>query len=52
MIRMTRRRSSKRTAKNPNSLTKTMRRAQRHVVDEVVDVVGGGEEATAKKTTG
>jgi len=27
--------------------------AQRHVVDdEVVDVVGGGEDATAKETTG
>ena len=26
--------------------------AQRRVDDEVVDVVGGGEEATAEKTTG
>jgi len=25
---------------------------QRRVDDEVVDVVGGGEEATAEKTTG
>ena len=28
------------------------RNAQQRVDDEVVDVVGGGEEATAEKTTG
>ena len=55
MIRVMRRRCSKETAKNSYSLTKTMsgaRSAKRRVNDEVGDVVGGGEEATAEKTTG
>ena len=53
MIRMTRWRCSKEMAKNSYSLTKDhARSAQRRVNDEVVDVAGGGEEATAEKTTG
>ena len=48
MIRMTRQ-CSKLTAKNSYSLMKTMRNARS---DEVVDVVGGGEEATAENTMG
>jgi len=65
VIRMTRRRSSKKTAKNSNSLMKTMRAQARtdvvadnvgvaveeDDVDEVVDVVGGGVDATIEETT-
>ena len=55
MIRMTRRRRSKETAKNSYSLQLDedhTRGAQRRVDDEVGDVVGGVEEATVEKTTG
>ena len=49
MIWMMWRQCSKETAKNSYNLTKTMRGARN---DEVGDVVDGGEEATAEKTTG
>ena len=53
MIRMARRRCSKEMAKNSYSLTKDhAQSAQRQVNDEVVNVVGGSEEATAEKTMG